>query len=102
MMNNVPKLTSTILTSFSSPVKVSTSSYFRFCARLSSYSRATSVRLLTSGFASLPEAESQPSDDFAAAAAFCITLENKRPSPHVDVDDSVLSAAVVESAFKFS
>lgn len=37
--------TSNTLTSSSSPVNVSTSKNLRFCARLSSYARATSVKL---------------------------------------------------------
>lgn len=40
-------LTSITFVSFSSPVNVFTSSYFRFWARLSSYTRATSLRFST-------------------------------------------------------
>lgn len=83
-------------------MKVSTSSYLRFWARLSSYSRATSVRLLTSALTSFAEAESQPSADLAAAAAFCTTLENSNPSPEADVEDSVLSVVEVASDLMFS
>lgn len=82
--------------SFSSPVNVSTSSYLRFCARLSSYSRATSVSVFVSfSFAVAPLSDSP------AFAAFRITLENSN-SPEVEQLASELSVLNTPSGLIFS
>lgn len=88
-VNNL-QFTSIIFVSSSSPVTVSTSSYFLFCARLSSYSRATSVKLLL--FVSFGCWFSLP------GIVFCTTLENNNPddvlSSFPDFSESILLSDV--------